>query len=184
MAKVTTGKVRLSYPHLSKPRENDDGTKKYTATLLIPKEDSATVKKIQNAIADAAVEFREKNGQNSLPPKPSHTLHDGDKPRENGEAFGDECKGCYVITVSSMNPPLCLDRQGNEALDLDTEFYAGCYIRASINFKGYSVRGKKGITGYLNAIKKVSDGEPLGGARASAADFDDGYEDEEDDIFA
>ena len=184
MAKITTGKVRLSYPHLAEPRQSTDGgDAKYSATLLIPKTDKETITKIKNAIADAAAEYREKNGSSSLPPKPSTTLHDGDQPKDNGEEYGPECKGCYVITCSSKQMPLYIDRNKEEIMDVANELYAGCYVRASLNFRGYNFNGKKGITAYLNAIMKVAEGEPFGGARTTAADFDDGYDYGDDDDF-
>lgn len=184
MAKVMTGLVRLSYPHLATARESSDGGKpKYSATLLIPKSDKATITLIRNAIEEAATVYREKNGQQSLPPKPKTTLHDGDGEREDGTEFAEECKGCYVITCSTTQQPLCIDRKCKEVLDIEETFYPGCYVRAQLNFKGYDYNGKKGITAYLNAVQFVKDGEPLGEARASADDFD-AYDDDEDDFFA
>ena len=61
------------------------------------------------------------------------------------------------------------------------EVYSGCYGRASINFYGYSSNGKKGVSAGLLAIKKLHDGEPFGTV-GSAADFDDGFTDEDDDF--
>lgn len=182
MAKLMTGKVRLSYPHLAEPRANSEGEKpKYSATLLIPKDDKATLGKIKDAIKEAADEFREKNGAASLPAKPKTTLHDGDGEREDGSEFGAECKGCYVITVSSQNAPLLIDRSKNEVDEVEEVFYPGCYVRAQLNFKGYNFNGKKGITAYLNAVQWLADGERLGEARVSADDFDDLEDDFDDD---
>ena len=39
--------------------------------------------------------------------------------------------------------------------------------------------GNKGVATGLNAVMKLKDGEPLGGASASAEDFDDDFEDED-----
>lgn len=177
--KVVTGKVRFSFCHLFEPRANEDGSApKYSLTLLIPKSDKATLGAIQAAIRDAADAFRAKNGPNSLPPKPSVTLHDGDGMRPNGEEFGPECRGCMVITASSKNQPVVVDEFRNPITD-PTEVYSGCYGRAAINFFGYSRNGKKGISAGLQSVQKLYDGEPLGGARGSANDFDDGWADTE-----
>lgn len=196
MTKITTGRVRLSYPWLAEPRPSSDGGQpKYSATLLIDKNEIAlgkdgktTMQRIKEALKDAEAEYREKNGVNSLPPKPSHTIHDGDELKDTGEEYGPECKGCYVITVTTKTPPLFLDKYRCEVdpADIEKEFYAGCYVRASINFKGYSFNGKKGITAYLNGIMKVADGDRLGSQGASASDFDDGFpvDDDDDDFFA
>ena len=49
--KVVTGKVRFSYVNIFKSRSFKDGQDaKFSICLLIPKEDKATIKKIQAAI--------------------------------------------------------------------------------------------------------------------------------------
>ena len=98
--------------------------------------------------------------------------------RPNGEEFGPECRGCMVITASSKNQPVIVDEFRNPITDA-TEIYSGCYGRAAINFFGYSRNGKKGISAGLQSVQKLYDGEPLGGARGSANDFDDGWTDTE-----
>jgi hypothetical protein len=171
--KVVTGKVRFSFVHVFEPQARDGEDPKYSVTLLIPKNDAETLKKIKAAIAEAREAFCAKNGAKALPDKPKHTLHDGDGERENGESFGPECKGCYVITVSSKNKPVVVDSFRNEITD-PGEVYSGCYGRASINFYGYSNKGKRGISAGLLALQKLSDGEPFGTV-GSADDFNDGY---------
>lgn len=183
--KVITGKVRFSYVNVFEPREDQNGgDPKYSVTLLIPKSDTTTLGKIKDAIAEAREVFCKRNGANALPAKPNHTLHDGDGMRDSGDPFGPECKGCYVITVSSRQKPVVVDSFRNPITD-PAELFSGCYGRAAINFYGYNRNGKKGISAGLQSIQKLHDGEPLGGARGSADDFDDDYRDEagEDDDF-
>ena len=172
--KVVTGKVRFSFCHIFEPQAPlNGGDPKYSVTLLIPKSDTDTLRKIKEAQAEARENFCAKNGVNALPPKPSHTLHDGDGQRDSGEDYGPECKGCYVITVSSKNKPVIVDNFLNEITD-PNEVYSGCYGRASINFYGYNQACKKGISAGLLSIQKLHDGEPFGTV-GSADDFDDGY---------
>ena len=180
--KVVTGKVRFSFCNLFTPREQEGGgDPKYSVTLLIPKADKATLAKIKEAMAEAREQFVRKNGASSLPAQPVHTMHDGDGTRPGGDPFGPECKGCWVITVSSKNPPVVVDAFRNPITD-PGEVYSGCYGRASINFFGYSRSGKKGISAGLLSIQKLHDGEPFGTV-GSADDFADGYADPEDDDF-
>ena len=182
--KVVTGKVRFSFCHIFEAQEPQGGGEpKYSVTLLIPKADTMTLGKIKAAMADARENFCKRNGTNALPQKPVHTLHDGDGIRDNGEPYGPECKGCYVITVSSKQQPVVVDNMGNRITD-PGEVYSGCYGRASINFYGYSRNGKKGISAGLLGIQKLHDGEPFGTV-GSADDFNDGYTDPagEDDDF-
>lgn len=188
MSKLVTGKVRFSYVNIFEAREDQNGgDPKYSVTLLIPKSDTATVSKIKAAITEAREAFCKKNGANALPAKPNHTLHDGDGTRDSGDPYGPECKGCYVITVSSKQKPVIVDSFRNPITD-PQEVYSGAYGRAAINFYGYSRNGKKGISAGLLSIQKLSDGEPLGGAMGSADDFDDDYRDpeagEDDDFLA
>lgn len=174
--KVVTGKVRFSFCHLFEAQEpQGGGDPKYSVTLLIPKSDKATMQKIQAAMQEARDNFCNKNGAAALPAKPVHTLHDGDGTRPGGEPFGPECKGCWVITVSSKQKPVVVDAAGNAVLD-PGEVYSGCYGRASINFFGYNRAGKKGLSAGLLAIQKLHDGEPFGTV-GSADDFNDGYTD-------
>ena len=179
--KMVTGKVRFSFCHIFEPQEpQGGGDAKYSVTLLIPKSDKPTLEKIQAAMAEAREYFCRRNGANALPQNPAHTLHDGDGMRANGEPFGPECRGCYVITVSSRNPPVVVDAFQQEITN-PAEVYSGCYGRASINFYGYNRNGKKGISAGLLAVKKLCDGEPFGTV-GSADDFDDGFCDETDDF--
>ena len=180
--KVVTGKIRFSFVNIWEPKEpQGGGDPKYSVTLLIPKADTQTLGKIKAAMAEARENFCSRNGANALPAKPVHTLHDGDGMRDNGEAFGPECKGHYVITVSSKQKPVIVDNTGNPITD-PGEVYSGCYGRASINFYGYSRSGKKGISAGLLAVQKLHDGQPFGTV-GSADDFNDGYSDGEDDDF-
>jgi hypothetical protein len=174
--KVVTGKVRFSFCHLFEAQEpQGGGDPKYSVTLLIPKNDKATMQKIQAAMQEARDNFCKKNGAAALPAKPTHTLHDGDGTRPSGDPFGPECKGCWVITVSSKQKPVVVDAFGNQVTD-PAEVYSGCYGRASINFYGYNRSGKKGLSAGLLAIQKLHDGEPFGTV-GSADDFNDGYTD-------
>ena len=105
--KITTGKVRFSFCHLFEPQPSKEGGKdKYSVTLLIPKKDTLTYNKMKAAIKEAADRYREKNGPRSLPEKFNTTIHDGDGVRDSGEPYGDECKDCWVITVTTQKKPV------------------------------------------------------------------------------
>lgn len=178
--KVVTGKCRFSFVNVWEPKApNGVGEPKYSVTLLIPKNDTVTTGKIKAAMEEARELFCKKNGASALPAKPNNTMHDGDGLRDSGEPYGPECKGCYVITVSSKQKPVIVDSFRNPITD-PGEVYSGCYGRAAINFFAYSTNGKKGISAGLLSIQKLHDGEPFGAA-GSADDFDDGFSDGMDD---
>lgn len=179
--KVVSGKVRFSFVNIFEPKAPQGGGEpKYSVTLLIPKSDTVTLGKIKEAMGEARENFCKKHGATALPQKPNHTLHDGDGTRDSGDPYGPECKGHYVITVSSKQKPVIVDAWRNQITD-PAEVYSGCYGRASINFYGYNANGKKGISAGLLSIQKLSDGEPFGTV-GSADDFADDFKDEDDDF--
>lgn len=176
--KVITGKVRFSYVNIFRSRAFQPGQQeKYSICLLIPKKDKETIRKIKAAI-DLAVQdgISEKWGGK----KPANLwipLRDGDTERAD-EA--PEYEEMFFLNAKSDNKPGIIDQYKNEILDPD-EVYSGCWGRASINFYAFNSNGNKGIGVGLNNIQKLSEGERLGGARASAEDdFADDFEDEDD----
>lgn len=164
---ITTGKVRASYVHIFQPRASDNGgDPKYSVTLLIPKTDTVTINGIYAEIERAKQEGAQKAFNGNIPPQCRTPLYDGDGYRQSGEAFGEECRGCMVITASAKQQPVIVGLDMQNILN-PADVYSGCYIRANINFFAYNSNGNKGIGCGLNAVQKIEDGEPLGG-RVSA----------------
>ena len=169
--RVVTGKVRLSYANLLKPKAGlSGGEAKYSTTILIPKSDVATKQRI-----DEAIEATKQTGKNkwggSIPPYVAVPIYDGDGTRpSDGRAFGDECKGHWVMAASSKIQPEIRDVNMNPILD-STEVYSGMYARVSFNFFAYSANGKIGIGAGLGNVQKLADGEPLGGWVTADEDF-------------
>lgn len=157
---ITTGKVRASYVNIFQPRIPENGGEpKYSVTLLIPKTDVVTLNAIFAEIEKAKQEGIQKfNG--SIPPMCKTPIYDGDGYRPSGEAFGEECRGCMVMTASAKNQPVIVDLNMQNIIN-PADIYSGCYIRASINFFAYNNSGNKGIGCGLNAVQKIEDGEPL-----------------------
>lgn len=171
---VTTGEVRISYEHLLKPYAQQPGAEeKYSATLLLPKSDYATKQRIDAAVQAAIQEGVTGKWGGVRPPQVSTPFHDGDGVRPNGEPFGPECDGCWVMTASSKQRPEIVDLGMNPIIDA-TEIYSGVYARININFFAYFNSGKKGIGCGLGPVQKTRDGEPLGG-RVSASEAFGGY---------
>lgn len=178
---ITTGKVRFSYCSLFTPRAAQVGAQeKYSVTLLIPKSDKATLQKIKAAMEEAKTSYLTRNNGKKLPSNLSNTLHDGDGERPNGGEFGEECKGHYVMTVSSNNKPVIVNADKTPLTD-QQELYSGCYGRAIINFYVFDRNGNKGISAGLNGIMKLYDGEPLSGGVVTDSDWDDGWEETDGD---
>lgn len=173
--KVLTGEVRLSYANLTAPRAAQDasGKAKYGVTLLIPKTDTATYQNILASIEAAAVDAQGKLWNGVRPPVLPQPIHDGDGVRENGTPYGDECKGCWVMTASSLNKPQVVHQSDVNTELLPQDIYSGMYARVTINFFGYMNNGKKGVGCGLGNVMKTRDGEPLAGGASASADFAD-----------
>ena len=173
---VVTGEVRLSYVHLVKPyAPNPQSEPKYSVTLLIPKSDAATKQRIDAAIQAAIEEGVTGKWGGRRPPQPAIPIWDGDGLRQNGEPFGEECKGCWVLTASSKQKQDVVDTNLQPILD-ETQIYSGMYARVALNFFAYDSNGKRGIGCGLGPVMKTRDGEPLGGKLTAESVFGaDGY---------
>lgn len=169
--KVTTGEVRFSFPHVFQPHANQQNQEpKYSVTILIPKTDTATINAIQAAMQAAAQEGVSSKFNGQMPAMLKYPLHDGDGVRPNGEAFGEECKGCMVMTASSKQRPEVVDTNLQTILN-PAEIYAGCYGRVSLNFFPYNSNGNRGVGCGLNNVQKLRDGDPLTSRTSAKEDF-------------
>ena len=174
--KVLTGKVRLSYAHLFKPRPAEDGgTPKYSGVFLISKKDQLTLGKIKAAIEAAKQKGIDKFG-GKIPVSLKNPLRDGDTDPPGGNAR-TELMGMMFITASTTDAPVVVDLDKQDIIS-QSEIYSGCYVQASITFSAYNHKtGGKGIGAYLNGVQKLADGEPFGAAKETA---DDMFGEEED----
>ncbi|WP_332835617.1 DUF2815 family protein [Paenibacillus phocaensis] len=160
---VTTGQVRLSFVHLFQPHANQPGQEpKYSTTILIPKSDVATMQRINAAIEAAAQKGVAGIWNGARPPQLKTPIWDGDGVRQNGEPFGPECKGHWVLTASSKQQQAIVDVNLNPIIN-QSEVYSGMYARVNINFFPFSNSGNRGIGAGLGPVQKLADGEPLGG---------------------
>lgn len=166
---VTTGIGRISYPHLFQPEAAPGQTElKYSVTLLIPKTDTAT-----KAALDAAIQAAIREGVKGYTgtitlSKP--VVNDGDGPRPNGQPYGPECKGMWVVKAKSRNKPQVVDGQIQPIID-PTQMYAGCYGRVAGYMRAYAMAGTTGVSFILNAVQKTGDGEPFGAPAPTAEDM-------------
>ena len=172
--KVLTGEVRLSYAHLSEPYANPaqpNNKPKYSVTLLIPKTDLVTKADIDASIAAAAKDAVSKVWGGVRPPNLKTPIWDGDGVRQSGLPFGEECKGHWVLTASSLNRPQVVDISNIRSELAPQDIYSGMYARVTIRFFSYSNRGSKGVGCGLGNVMKTRDGEPLSGMSSAASDF-------------
>jgi len=162
--KFVTGKVRFSYANVFTPGETPNGTLKYSVSILIPKSDTDTVNRFKKAFEDTKTANAAVWG-GSIPKVLKGGLRDGDAEKDDPAYAGH-----YFINASSNEKPGIVDADLNPIIDT-SEFYSGCYGRASITLYPYDTSGSKGIAAGLNNVQKLADGEKFGGSTTAAADF-------------
>jgi hypothetical protein len=172
MAKVVTGKVRLSYVHVFEPGETPNGDEKYSVCLIIPKTDTATIAAINNAIEETKNEGKQKRWGGKIPANLKTPLRDGDTDRPDQPEFA----GSYFLNASSKLRPPVFDIDKSELVDR-SELYSGCYAKVIVNFYPYDTSGSRGVAAGLNGIKKVADGARLDGTGVSVDEFGDDDDD-------
>ncbi len=175
--RVLTKTVRFSYCSVWEPKSINGGKMRYSVSLLIPKSDTAAVKALQDGIGEAyRLGEAILKGKGSLPPISAlkTPLRDGDLERPDDPAYA----GMWFLNANSDHAPQIVDAACNPILDR-SEFYSGCYGRATISFFAFNTNGNRGIACGLNNLQKLRDGEPLGGRTSAAADFGGAVDDEE-----
>lgn len=168
----------FSYLNAWNPKSINGGTPKYSVSLIIPKDDAATVNKIKAAIQAAYEEGESKlkgNGK-SVPALSTlkTPLRDGDLERPDAPAYAN----AYFVNANSNTAPGVVDANRQPIIER-SELYSGVIGRASINFYAFNSNGNKGIACGLNNLQKLRDGKPLGGKSRAEDDFAT----EEDDDF-
>ena len=164
--RVTTGEVRTSYFSALQARKNElSGKDEYSTQILIPKTDTATIAALKAAAKEAlTAKFGDK-----IPKNIRNPLRDGDsETKQDGSPLGKEYAGHFFCNVKSNSKPGAIDSHGNDLIGAD-DIVSGDYIRVSLNAYAYSQAGNNGVSFGLNNILLVRKGEPLGGAKPSAA---------------
>ena len=166
--KVVFGEVRFSYANVWEPTSiNGSDDKKYSVSILIPKQNKEVVEKVKKAINEAVKEGVSKFG-GKIPPNLKNPLRDGDVERPDDESY----TGHYFLNANCKTKPGVIDRYKKPIVDT-TEFYSGCYGYASVSFYAFHSAGNKGIACGLNNLMKTRDGENLGGRARAEDDFAD-----------
>ena len=127
--KAVTGVVRLLNANIWEPVKVPGRGSIYTATILIPKDDSKTVLGVNTAVHGAIAEYRRaRKGHVGRNPRYTHPLHDG-----NGGSLTAVFHDCYYINAASLTAPQILDHQLNPVTDTGT-VGSGCLARVSLTF--------------------------------------------------
>jgi hypothetical protein len=175
MANIVTPEFRASYVWIFNPQVQEDGSKKYSVSMIFPK--NADLKALKEAAKQAGLaKFGDKFNALSKSASFKWPFRDGDTDRPEDEAYA----GSIFVNASSRKPVGVVDKSNQEILDAE-DFYSGCYAKASVSFYGYDVSGSKGIACGISAIKKTRDGDALGGSRVDATKVNWGEDDSSND---
>ena len=164
---VMTPEFRVSFPSVFKPSKPKgapaEQEPKYSITMLFkPNEDLG---KLKAAVMEAA---KEKWGDDI--PKGLRSPF-----RDQGEKeFDGYTDGAIFITATAEQRPGVVDASVQPILD-ESEFYAGCYARATVRAFAYGGKGtsfKPGVSFGLQNIQKLREGDPLGGRTKPEQDFE------------
>ena len=178
---IVTGKVRISFPHLFEAYSSLNGDAKYSALLLIPKDDEETVSLMKEAANNAAKEGAARLWSGKIPKNLRSPLRDGDEEKDTEEH--PEYANCYFLNCSSKKKPTVVRSMGKgQFVEIGPDdIKAGNYVKVDLNFYAYDKAGNKGVGVGLNNVFKVKDGESLGGSGFSASSAFAGEEEEDDD---
>ncbi len=127
---VITGKCRLSYAHIWEPsRMSEDDPLKYSACIIVPKSDKATLAKIKTAVDTAIQDGIKSKWKGKRPANLKLPLRDGDDERPEDEAFEDS----FFFNANARRQPGIVD-MARKKIEDEEEVYSGCYCRFSIDF--------------------------------------------------
>lgn len=170
--KAMTPEFRVAFPSVFQARKNDlNGKDEFSVVALFPKD--ADLKPLHLA-AQAALVAKFGPDKKKWPTKMRSPFRDqGDRAKnENGKEVlpqGYE-KGLTYLTLRSQQKPGVVDKDVQEIIDT-SEFYGGCWARASINAYAYDIKGNRGVSFGLGNLQKVKDGDAFGNRTKPQDDF-------------
>ena len=187
--RVVTGKCRSSYMFCTQltPSGQDDpeSPKTVRTSVLIPKRDKETVRKIQRAIK-AAAKKKFGNNVNVDSPKFKNPLQDGDQELKDGEIEGDHYKRHMFFNATGYKLPGVVNQGGNRIEDpdeLDEILVSGYFFRFSVTARGFD-NESRGVRFILNNIMFIEKGERLDNSIDPEDEFseyaDGDFEDDDD----
>lgn len=159
--KVKTPVFRVSFPNVFEASSYNGGEAKFGLTMCF---DNATDRgEMERILKEAA---HEKWGA-KLPAGLRNAFRKGE---EKGELQGYG-PGITFAAATSKQKPGVVDANVQPILDR-SEFYAGCYARATVTAYAYDKNGNKGVAFGLHNVQKVKDGERFDGRSNAEDDFD------------
>lgn len=170
--RVKTPEFRVSFPHIFEAHSGFEGQgAKFSVVMLFDKKTDITP--LKKAVAEAATA---KWGDKTKWPKNLRLpFRDGD---EKSDLSG--YSGTIFCSASSKQRPGVVDKHLAVITD-ESDFYAGCYARATVTAFAYDKAGNKGVSFSLQNLQKLRDGQAFSGRKKAEDDFE-AYDDGSDDV--
>jgi len=174
MSKVNTPEFRVAFPAVFTPKHNDLNNKDEFSVVALFKhgEDLSSLK----LAAQEALAKKWGPDQNKWPQNLRSPFRDqGDREKMNEETKKMELpqgyvKGAIYLNLRSTQRPGCVDQNVQEIID-QSDFYGGCWARASINAYAYDQKGNKGVSFGLGNLQKLRDDDAFGNRTKPQDDF-------------
>lgn len=172
--KVITPKATLSYPHLDKAQEPQDGKGKAKfscALVFAPGSDLSALKAAVVAAAEAKYPGK---GAEMLKKKILKSPF-----RDDAEAKGYVDGSIFLNVRTEQAPGIVYAYAGPDGKPANMphekiaeELYAGAQVRASLAAFAYDMSGNKGVSFALNNVQKLGEGERIDGRVAAENEFE------------
>lgn len=164
------GPVRLAYPNIARPKQDDAGDK-YQCCIIIPP--GSDVDLMINTAEEVILEKLGK-GKRLTP-----TMKRGIRNAEDyaGKMGFDD--GWFFMNPMSRDQPVTVDRDRNPCDP--TLFYPGCWVRLRTRPFFFSNTGNQGAGWGLNALQFLYNDTRLDNRVSAATAFDDWQDDGQDD---
>lgn len=162
--KVMTPRFRVAFARVFKPEAFEEGqTEMYSLTMLFPKGDSDL-----SELKRVAKEAKKAKWGDKPPKKLKTPFKDG-----NAEEFEDYdgFEDMIVVRATSKWKPGIVNKKLQNITD-ESEFYSGCWARATVQAFPYDKIGK-GVSFAVMNLQKLEDDESFTGGAAAEDDFDD-----------
>lgn len=161
--KIMTPEFRVSYPNVFQARADFDGQEpKFSIVMLFDKKtDITALKKLAQSVVEEKWPDPAKRPKNLRNP-----FRDGDKEKEGMDGYA----GVIFLRAASKTRPGLVDQALQPIIEA-SEFYAGCFARATINAFAYDKAGNTGVSFGLQNIQKLRDGDPFSGRTKAEDDF-------------
>jgi hypothetical protein len=170
---VVTPEFRVSYPNVHKPKKNElNGKEEYSVVALFSKSTDLTALKelVYKTIVEKWGPDKAKWPTNSEGRPLRTPFRKQDDRMKDGVLPSGYEAGAFYLNLKSEQKPGLVDQNLQPILD-PSEFYGGCFARASIRAFAYDQKGNRGVSFSLGNLQKTRDGDPFGNRTRPEQDF-------------